>query len=124
MSTTPQHPSSMLLVSMEYLRMSKRVRAAIYPRVSDPNLKDSGTLEGQTVALKKYCEEQSYFLDERCIYPEAETAYLKPFRERDQLMKMLDDARRGMFDVVVITEYSRLARRQEEQMLIVYMFKE
>ena len=58
------------------------------------------------------------------IYPEAESAYNKPFRERDQLMKALDDAKKKRFDVLVITEFSRLARRQEEQTVLTALFKE
>lgn len=104
--------------------MSRKIRAAAYPRVSDENLKDSLTLEGQTKALIAYCEKMGYELLECHIYPEAETAYNKPFREREQLMRMLDDARKKRFDVIVITEFSRLARRQEEQTVLIALFKE
>jgi site-specific DNA recombinase len=39
-------------------------------------------------------------------------------------MKMLDDAKKKRFDVIVITEFSRLARRQEEQTVLIALFKE
>ena len=104
--------------------MTRKTRAAAYPRVSDENLKDSQTLQDQANALRVYCEQQGYELLECHIYPEAESAYNKPFREREQLMKMLDDAKKKRFDVIVITEFSRLARRQEEQTVLIALFKE
>jgi DNA invertase Pin-like site-specific DNA recombinase len=71
--------------------MTRKTRAAAYPRVSDEHLKDSQTLADQAKSIRAYCEQQGYELLESHIYPEAETAYNKPFREREQLMKMLDD---------------------------------
>lgn len=41
--------------------------------------------------IRAYCEEKGYELLECHIYPEAESAYNKPLREREQLMKMLDN---------------------------------
>ena len=57
----------------------------------DESLKDSQTLQDQAKAIRAYCEEKGYELLECHIYPEAESAYNKPFREREQLMKLLDD---------------------------------
>jgi site-specific DNA recombinase len=113
-------------ISVEWksLGMSRKIRAAAYPRVSDESLKDSQTLQDQAKAIRAYCEQQGYELLECHIYPEAESAYNKPFREREQLMKMLDDAKKKRFDVIVITEFSRLARKQEEQTVLIALFKE
>src|SRR5215469_9229772 len=104
--------------------MTRKTRAAAYPRVSDEHLKDSQTLADQAKAIRAYCEQQGYELLESHIYPEAETAYNKPFREREQLMRMLDDAKKKCFDVIVITEFSRFARKQEEQTVLIALFKE
>jgi DNA invertase Pin-like site-specific DNA recombinase len=107
---------------MEYLNMrKKRIRAAGYPRVSDESLHDSKTLESQEKDIRRHIERQGYELTEDHMYPEAMTAYMKPFREREVFMKMLDAARRREFDVLVVTEYSRLSRRQIEQAVIINM---
>jgi site-specific DNA recombinase len=99
-------------------------RAAGYPRVSDESLYDSKTLESQEKEIRRYIEKQGYELNEDHMYPEAMTAYMKPFRERPQFMNMLDAARRKEFDVLVVTEYSRLSRRQIEQAVIIHMLEQ
>jgi site-specific DNA recombinase len=105
---------------MEFLGMTrKKIRAAGYPRVSDENLKDSPTLDSQEKDIRRHIAAHEYDLSEDHMYPEAMTAYYKPFRERPQLMKLLDAARRKEFDVVVVTEFSRLSRRQVEQAVII-----
>lgn len=112
--------TSISATTKEMFTVSKKIlRAAGYPRVSDPNLKDSPTLASQTKAIKTYCTEQDFDLEERHIYPEAHTAYLLPYRERPQLNKLFEAARKGEFDVVVVNEYSRLSRRQVEQAVII-----
>ncbi|HVB23824.1 MAG TPA: recombinase family protein [Ktedonobacteraceae bacterium] len=97
----------------------KFIRAAGYPRVSDPSKKDSTTLESQAKSIRAYCEEHGYVLEECHMYPEAQSAYLLPYRERPQLRKMLEAARRHEFDVIVVTEFNRLSRRQIEQAVII-----
>src|SRR5258708_24102244 len=104
--------------------MTRITRAAAYPRVSEESLKDSQTLQDQAKAIRAYCEEKGHELFECHIYPEAESAYNKPFREREQLMNMLDDAKKKSFDVIVITEFSRIARNQKEQTMLIALFKE
>lgn len=116
--------SSITIASWEYLGMSRRIRAAGYPRVSDPKLEDSATLDSQTKAIRAHANAKHYELLDEFLYPEAETAYYKPFREREQLMKMLDDAKHKRFDVVIVTEFSRISRRQAEQAVIIALFKE
>src|SRR5205807_9911402 len=54
----------------------------------------------------------------------AMTAYMKPFREREVFMKMLDAARRKEFDILVVTEFSRLSRRQVEQAVIINLLEQ
>lgn len=97
----------------------RRIRAAVYPRCSDPKLKDSATLESQTDDITKYCKDKGYILEDKHIYPEAESAYYKSYRERPQFQKLLAAARCGEFDVVVVQAYSRLSRRQIEQAVII-----
>src|SRR6266487_4833504 len=122
--------TSSISASWEYLLMEKAkryVRCAGYPRNSDPRKKDSATLESQEKEIRRYIESQKdegYVLEEGCMYPEAMTAYMLPYRERPQLMKLLEDARRGKFGVLVVTEYSRLSRRMSEQAVIISILED
>jgi site-specific DNA recombinase len=113
--------TSMYAATQEFFVMPRKhiIRAAGYPRVSDPSKKDGTTLESQAKSIRAYCEEHGYILEERHLYPEAMSAYLLPYRERPQLRKLLDAARKGEFDVVVVTEFNRLSRRQIEQAVII-----
>ena len=112
--------SSLFALEMEFLGMNKKhIRAAGYPRVSDPNKKDSVTIESQEADIRRYIERQGYELTEDHIYPEAMTAYMLPFRDRPVFMKLIEAAKRGEFDVLVVSEYSRLARKQVEQAVII-----
>ena len=99
--------------------MAKKMRAAGYPRVSNENLKDSPTLDSQEQAIRAYAAQEGFMLEDEHVYPEAHTAYMKPFRERPQFMQLLAAARRHEFDVVIVNEYSRLSRRQIEQAVII-----
>ena len=93
-----------------------------YPRVSDINIPlDSGTLDSQAKAIRHYCDTNRLTL--LGMYPEAMTAYMKPFRERPVFMQVMDLARKKQIDAVVVTEYARLSRRQGEQAVIVELLR-
>jgi site-specific DNA recombinase len=111
--------SSLYDLEMEFLGMKSHVIYAGYPRVSDPGLKDSKTLESQEAEIKRYIVAQGGEVSEDLLFPEAMTAYNLPFRERKEFMKIIDAAKRGIFQVLVVTEYSRLSRRQIEQAVII-----
>ncbi len=101
--------------------MKRKERAAGYPRVSDENLKDSPTLDSQEKAIREYIEKHGYDFEEKHMYPEAMTAYIKLYHERSVFMEMISAAKRREFDVLVVTEFSRLSRRQIEQAIIIDM---
>lgn len=113
--------SSVYALSMEYLGMTKKVIAAAYPRVSDEKLKGSTTLASQEKAIRDYCTKHGYELSDEQVYPEAMTAYMKPYYERPQFMRMIAAAKRGEFTTLVVSEYSRISRRQTEQAIIIDM---
>ncbi len=125
MSDPSSSHASTAQISWEYLGMPQKkpyVRVVGYPRVSDDSIKiDSGTLESQAKAIRLYCDKQGFTLLD--TLPEAMTAYMKPFRERPQFMKVMDMARKGLIDAVVVTEFSRLSRRQGEQAVIVELLR-
>ncbi len=112
--------TSLYALEMEFLGMNKtRIRAAGYPRVSDEGLADSKTLESQEKEIREYIAKMRYELTEDRMYPEAKSAYLVPFRQRKRFVELLEAAKRGEFDVVVVTEYNRLDRRQVQQAVII-----
>src|SRR5258708_37838912 len=111
----------MSTLSEEFLGMRQIIRAAGYPRVSDPSKKDSATLDSQEDDIRDYIAKKKYELLEEHMYPEAFTAYMLPFNERKVFMRLLEAAKRREFDVLVVTEYSRLSRHQIEQAVIIDM---
>ncbi len=108
-------------LSWEYLNVKRKERAAGYPRVSDESLKDSPTLESQEKAIREYMATHGYDFVQEHMYAEAMTAYLKPYHERPVFMEMIAAAKRREFDVLIVTEFSRLSRRQIEQAIIIDM---
>jgi len=96
----------------------RRVRAAGYPRNSDPNLKDSPTLESQANAIRDHCKKEGYELTEDHMYSEAISAYLVHYTQRPKLMELLAAAKRREFDVLVVTEVRAISRKQVEVFVI------
>ena len=105
-------------ISWEYLMPKKRIRAAGYPRCSDPDLHDSPTLESQAKAIRDHCQAQGYELTEDHLYPEAMSAYMVHYTQRPKLMALLAAAKRKEFDVLVVTEIRAISRRQVEVFVI------
>src|SRR6266571_8262942 len=105
-------------ISWEYLMPKKRIRAAGYPRCSDPDLHDSPTLESQAKAIRDHCAKLGYELTEDHMYPEAMSAYMVHYTQRPKLMALLAAAKRKEFDVLVVTEIRAISRRQVEVFVI------
>lgn len=80
-------------------------RAAIYARVSGSKQKTSGDLARQIETLTQYCTEKRYELTK--IYEDVGSGLNDG---RKGLIKMLEDASRGLFEVVVVNYNDRLAR--------------
>ncbi len=98
--------------------MRRKERAAGYIRESDPNLLDSATIDSQAKAVRLYCEKIGYEYPPENEYKEAVSAYEVEYKDRPQLMALLHAARRGEFDVVVISEIRALGRKQVEIFII------
>ena len=114
----PSNVSSTLSASWEYFMPKKRIRAAGYPRCSDPDLHDSPTLESQAKAIREHCKKQGYDFTEDHMYHEAKSAYLVHYTQRPKLMELLAAAKRREFDVLVVTEIRAISRRQVEVFVI------
>src|SRR5205807_7702950 len=108
-------PPSTVPASWEYLMPKRKERMAGYIRESDPSLADSTTIESQAKAVRLYAEKEGYIYDLAVYeYREAISAYIVPYMERPQLLKLLEAAKRKEFDVLVVSEVRALSRRQVE----------
>src|SRR5690242_1880495 len=99
--------------------MSKRPeRMALYIRESDPRLANSVTIESQAKLAREYGEKEGYIYNPDLEFREAISAYDVPYIEREKLLKMLDAARKKLFDVLVVAEVRAIGRRQVEVLVI------
>src|SRR5258708_38097770 len=122
--TTIQQPISMYEASKEFYRMEKRALiAARYVRNSDPSKKDSEVLKAQADALLEYAKKNGYECPDHLLYVDAISALKYPYWERPGLMKVWDDAERGEFDIVLCTDFLRIARKSSEQYAVMEYLK-
>src|SRR5260370_19105366 len=123
--TTIHQPTSMYEASKEFYRMErqKTLVAARYVRNSDPSKKDSEVLKAQADALSEYAKKNGYECPDHLLYVDAISALKYPYWERPGLMKVWDDAERGEFDIVLCTEFLRIARKSSEQYAVMEYLK-
>jgi site-specific DNA recombinase len=93
-------------------------RAAIYIRVSTDKQEENGTsLETQEAKCLEYCTTHKYRVSQKHIYRDVWTG--TEYLERPELTRLREDARNGLFDIVVIYAFDRLARKQVHQAVII-----
>ncbi len=114
----PSEPTSTLPASWEYLMPKRKVRMAGYIRESDVTLADSETIRSAAKAVREYGEKEGYDYSPDHEYLEAISAYLVPYTKRPRLLEMFQAAKRGEFDVLVLTEIRALSRKQVEVFVI------
>lgn len=83
------------------------MKAVAYCRVSTNKDEQLDSLEAQQVFFTEYTKKNGYHLVQ--IYADEGKSGTK-MKNRTQLLKLLSDANRGMFDIVLIKDVSRLAR--------------
>src|ERR1700692_4038288 len=115
---------SMYARSMEFYHMEHTFVVAGYVRNSDPAKKDTEILNAQKEALRAYSREHygidiPYYL----MYEDAISALKFPYWERDGLMQAWDDAENKRFDIILCTEFFRIARKASEQSAVIQYFK-
>lgn len=96
----------------------RKERMALYIRESDPRLANSTTIESQAKVVREYGEQQSYIYSPTLEFREAISAYEIPYTERKELLRMLDAAKKKLFDVLVVSEVRAIGRRQVEVLVI------
>ncbi len=84
-----------------------KMRAVAYCRVSTNKDEQLDSLESQQKFFAEYAQKNNYNLVH--IYPEEGKSGTK-IKNRTQLLRLLSDANRGMFDTVLVKDISRLAR--------------
>ena len=91
-----------------------KLRAAVYIRYSSENQRDGYSVEYQLDECKKYIAEQDYLYVTSYI-DEATTG--KTTNNRNAFFELLNDVKKGLYDVVIVYKYSRFARNLVEASL-------
>lgn len=86
------------------------VRVALYMRYSSNAQNDGFSIEAQEKALRKYCKDKGFeivriYVDRACTGTND---------RRESFQKMIDEAKLGIFDLVLIHKFDRFARNRED----------
>src|ERR687893_1073806 len=87
---------------------SKPERIALYPRVSSEEQRDRETIEIQEEFLGQYCN--LYELEVADTYEDDGISGTIPLHERPEGRRLLEDAKEGKFDAVLVYKLDRLGR--------------
>ena len=92
---------------------SHEKRAAIYTRsaASQEPGEENNALATQIRLCKMHCQVQGYTTDEKCIYSVIGSGNDDSYNRHPQLTALLEAAKLGAFDVLVIATHNRLSRR-------------
>ena len=90
--------------------MEQQLRAVIYARFSCDKQRDA-SIDDQVEACTGYCEHMGYEIVG--VYPDY--ALSGRSDDRPQFLRMVDDAKKGLFDVVVVWKIDRFARNMMDQ---------
>ena len=85
------------------------MRVAIYARVSSEEQVEGFSLDAQLRACRKFCADNGWTIIEEYI-EEGRSARTENIKKRPQFKKMMEDAERGLFDVVLVHKLDRFAR--------------
>jgi site-specific DNA recombinase len=88
---------------------TRRLSVAGYLRVSDPSQVERYSLDAQRAEIQRWCRRQGHELV-RVYSEEGLTARSERMERRPQLVALLDDAQRGLFDIVVVHMLDRWSR--------------
>lgn len=97
----------------------KKTRAVEYVRYSDHNQDDGMSIEYQKEACEKFIAEKGWVLT-RAYIDAAKTG--RTTANRDNFLRMVQDAKRGEFDVIVVYKFSRIFRNSYEAHMYEYEF--
>ena len=96
-------------------------RAVAYCRVSTEKAAQLDSYAAQKEFFVLYCSRQGYELT--CIYGDEGKSGTR-MASRPELQRLLSDARRGLFDLVLVKDVSRLARNVVDFLFAIRLLKE
>jgi len=99
----------------------KRLRAALYARVSSDKQADEGTIASQVAALKQRCQQDNLPVEEELSF--IDDGYSGTTLVRPALERLRDVAASGMLDRLYVHSPDRLARRYAYQVLLLDEFQ-
>lgn len=84
-------------------------RAALYVRVSTVEQREQGqSVDSQIAALQEYAKENNYAV--AGVYNDAGVSAHVKYTRRPELLRLIDDARSGKIDVILVTKLDRFFR--------------
>ena len=86
-------------------------RVALYLRYSSDRQQET-SIEGQNDVCEHYCNYNGYEIVAR--YADRAVSARKDVQKRKEFLRMIDDAKRGLFDAVVVYKLDRFSRNQFE----------
>jgi DNA invertase Pin-like site-specific DNA recombinase len=98
-------------------KLGKGNRTATIIRVSDESQVDGHSLEAQRLGIERWCQQRGYVLMREYTEPGV-SAHKDEIEKRPELLRLLQDAERGEFDIVVVHTLDRLARKLSIQMQV------
>jgi DNA invertase Pin-like site-specific DNA recombinase len=90
--------------------MNTSFRVAVYARFSCDKQRDA-SIEDQVAACRKHCEQRGY--EVVGVYPDY--AISGRSDDRPQFLKMIEDAGKDMFDIILVWKMDRFARNMQDQ---------
>lgn len=98
----------------------KQRRAALYIRVSTREQANKGTsTKAQEIELKRYAEDQNIKITDTYI----DDGYSGSNLDRPRFQDMLNDAKSGLFDTILIWKYDRFSRNLIDQEISILQLK-
>lgn len=95
-----------------------RIRAALYARYSSDNQREESTI-AQLRAGREYAKKKGYIIVAE--YKDEELTGRND--RRDEFQRMIRDAKRGLFDVVIVHKFNRFARNRYDSAIYKRMLK-
>lgn len=97
-------------------------KVAVYCRVSTEEQAQRQTIENQVDYAKDYCQREGYIIYD--LYCDDGISGTIPFEEREAGRRLLNDAKEGKFNLVLIWKIDRLARDTRLALTVAHILKD
>ncbi len=97
-------------------------KVAVYCRVSTEEQRERQSINNQTEYAKDYCQRQAYIISD--FYCDDGVSGTIPFEDREEGRRLLQDAKEGKFNLVLIWKIDRLARDTKLSLTVAHFLKE